>query len=265
MVSHKKALTLSLVIPAYNEEKNLKYCLDAIAKQKITPNEVIVVDNNSDDSTSEVAKSYSFVTLLHENEKGIVYARNKGFNRVSSDIIGRIDADTILPANWTEHVIKFFETNGLSEAWTGNSKYYNLPTPIFDFLQKPLIFSLNKIITGHYMLWGSNMAISKEVWDDIKEKTCLRTDIHEDLDLSLHLYRGGVDLVFDQKMSVGTALRLRATPRLKLWANLKRWPKTLQIHHVKGWFIAWAVVAPAYILSPIPNFMEKVKAARKAD
>src|SRR6185437_1716246 len=62
----EKPLTLSLVIPAYNEERYIKHCLDAIASQTVTPMEVFVVDNNSTDSTAAIAKNYEFVQVLSE-------------------------------------------------------------------------------------------------------------------------------------------------------------------------------------------------------
>ena len=54
------ALTLTIVIPAYNEAANLSSCLDTIASQSIMPGQVIVVDNNSTDQTAEIAERYSF-------------------------------------------------------------------------------------------------------------------------------------------------------------------------------------------------------------
>jgi len=56
---------ISIIIPAYNEERYLGRCLDAIAAQSVRPYEVIVVDNNSSDDTAKVAQRYPFVTLLH--------------------------------------------------------------------------------------------------------------------------------------------------------------------------------------------------------
>ena len=49
-------LTISVVIPAWNEEKYIEEALDLIAKQTIQPLEVIVVDNNSVDNTVAIAK-----------------------------------------------------------------------------------------------------------------------------------------------------------------------------------------------------------------
>lgn len=50
-------LTLTLVIPVFNEEHQIKGCLDAVASQTVMPDEVIVVDNNCTDRTIEIAQN----------------------------------------------------------------------------------------------------------------------------------------------------------------------------------------------------------------
>ena len=105
----KKALTLSLIIPAYNEEHHLKDCLDAIAAQTVMPSEVLVIDNNSTDKTVKIAEKYPFVKIIQEPNQGVIYARNTGFNAAKSDIIGRVDAENVVSKNWVEHVLNIFQ------------------------------------------------------------------------------------------------------------------------------------------------------------
>ena len=59
-MSAKNKLTLSIVIPVFNEQRYIKACLDSIAAQTVKPDEVIVVDNNSTDKTVQIAKKYKF-------------------------------------------------------------------------------------------------------------------------------------------------------------------------------------------------------------
>ena len=67
----KKALTLSIVIPVYNEQDQIKGCLDAIKNQTIAPQEVIVVDNNSNDNSIAIAKKYAFVRIITAKIKAL--------------------------------------------------------------------------------------------------------------------------------------------------------------------------------------------------
>src|SRR5688572_3020117 len=94
--------TVSIVIPAYNEENHLRLCLEAVARQTVKPLEVIVVDNNSTDATAAIARSFPFVTLLSEKRQGPQPARDRGYNAAHGEIIGRLDADSIVALDWVE-------------------------------------------------------------------------------------------------------------------------------------------------------------------
>ena len=95
--------TISLIIPAYNEEAYLGACLDAVmanVADKVL--EIIVVDNNSTDGTKAVIERYAAVTYAFEPEKGITRARQRGFLTARGDILAYVDADTHPPAGWIE-------------------------------------------------------------------------------------------------------------------------------------------------------------------
>ena len=258
----KKALplTLSLVIPAYNEEHHLKACLDAVAKQTILPDEVIVVDNNSTDRTAEIAKSYKFVKVIKANKQGVVFARDAGFNAAKSDIIGRIDADTILPSHWVDYVKKFYMLDNLNTAWTSGCYYYNVRLPyLFGWAQNLIVFRMDAALLGHNILWGSNMALPRQQWLAICAQVCHRTDIHEDIDLAIHLHRMGYKIKYEPHHKVGAKLRRVRSHRSDLWENLQWWPRSLRVHDVKGWWVSWLVgVGLVYVMSPVPVILEKI-------
>src|SRR5579872_3742862 len=119
----KKSLTISLVIPAFNEQRHLGACLEAALNQRLPFDEIIVVDNNSTDATIDVATRFPEVTLLREPRQGVVHARNTGFNAAHGEIIARIDADTLLPPDWSAAVQQVFENEAV-DAVTGVVQYY---------------------------------------------------------------------------------------------------------------------------------------------
>src|SRR3989344_9002089 len=98
---------LALIVIAYNEENYLGRCLEAVRKQVPQPDELIVVDNNSTDQTVAIAKSHGAM-VVREKKQGMIYARNLGFNVATADLLGRIDADTILLPGWIEEAKKCF-------------------------------------------------------------------------------------------------------------------------------------------------------------
>ena len=100
-------MRLAIIVIAYNEEHCLGRCLEAIRKQVPQPDELIVVDNNSTDQTVAIAKSHGAM-VVKEKKQGMIYARNLGFNVATADLLGRIDADTILLSGWIEEAKKCF-------------------------------------------------------------------------------------------------------------------------------------------------------------
>jgi glycosyltransferase involved in cell wall biosynthesis len=257
----QQPLTLSIIIPAYNEEHHLKNCLETISAQTEKPDEVIVVDNNSTDATADVARSFPFVTYINEPKHGIVYGRNAGFDRSKSDVIGRIDADTRLPGDWVAK-IKFFYSDPANwqSPWTSSAYFYNVRgRRFFGWAHHMLIFRFNRILTGSYVLWGSNMALPRPLWDSIKPKLCERLDIHEDIDLAVHLNRAGFRVIYQTTNKVGVELRRVRSDRHKLWANLQWWPRTLRVHGYKLWPFAWLIgAAMVYVLSGVPALLERL-------
>lgn len=93
------AIDLSIIIPAYNEAYRLPVALDALRHHvDPTTTEVIVVDDGSDDETSEVARrtgdwAKHLVVLRHDNNRGKGAAVRTGVAAARGDVIAFIDAD----------------------------------------------------------------------------------------------------------------------------------------------------------------------------
>lgn len=204
---NKQALTVSIIIPVYNEESHLKNCLDSIALQSIQPDEVIVIDNNSTDKSIEVAKSYPFVTVLKEPKQGVIFARNRGFSAAKSDIIGRIDAETVIPPTWVERVIEVFKDPDIA-ATTGPMFYYDMPFIEDNYLAEHIFKqALHKYDKRFPFLAGNNMAMRRRVWGNIRPKLCVEQSIHEDMDLAIHLKVDHYVVHYDPLLRAGSSSR----------------------------------------------------------
>src|SRR5690606_25259887 len=102
----QKSLTIGLVIPAYNESETIEACLTAALQQSHPFDEIIVVDNNSTDDTVERVRNFPGVRVITEQKQGVTYARDTGFDIITTDVIGRIDADSLLDPDWAEQVLR---------------------------------------------------------------------------------------------------------------------------------------------------------------
>lgn len=108
---------VSIIIPAFNEEKFLPRCLDSIGglawpKEQL---EVIVVDNGSTDSTCAIAESYGAV-LLRDPDKTVSGLRNLGAARAKGRILAFVDADCTVAGDWLTRSKAYFEDEALA-AW----------------------------------------------------------------------------------------------------------------------------------------------------
>ena len=78
--------TVSVIIPAYQASKTIGCALKSVATQTVLPNEVIVIDDGSDDDTFEAVKKMAGAMngigfkILHQEHKSAGTARNKGLN-----------------------------------------------------------------------------------------------------------------------------------------------------------------------------------------
>lgn len=88
---------ISIIIPIYNGEKYLKVCLDSILAQTYTHFELILVDDGSTDTSSQICDAYaesdSRVITYHISNGGVSHARNYGINVAKGDWITFIDCD----------------------------------------------------------------------------------------------------------------------------------------------------------------------------
>ncbi|MEN9614356.1 MAG: hypothetical protein RLZZ347_663 [Candidatus Parcubacteria bacterium] len=124
-------MKLSIVIPAYNEEKRIGACLTSIVRATESKHydiEIVVVDNASTDKTAEIARSFPQVKVVFESQKGIVWARKAGLSASTGELIANIDADTLMPVSWPDTVFARFTKDCALLALSGPYIYYDLST-----------------------------------------------------------------------------------------------------------------------------------------
>ena len=194
-------MKVSVIIPAYNEERLLPQCLESLMRQEVQADEIIVVDNNSRDRTAEIAQSFG-VKVIRETQQGRSYARNAGFNAAQHEILARCDADSMFPLNWIKQLKQSFQKEQIV-GLTGPVYFYDLnPKGKLQKIPKMLhtfsYFTSCKLALGHEGLFGSNMAIRKDAWMKIKDEVCHNDgNLHEDMDLAVHLNQHGT-IKFDR-------------------------------------------------------------------
>jgi cellulose synthase/poly-beta-1,6-N-acetylglucosamine synthase-like glycosyltransferase len=98
---------ISIIVPAYNAALQLPTCLTALQRQTQPPDEIIVVDDGSQDQTAQVALAYG-VQLLEQPHQGPAVARNLGIRQAHGDIALFTDADCEPVPTWVAEMMRPF-------------------------------------------------------------------------------------------------------------------------------------------------------------
>lgn len=165
---------ISVIVCTYNNVRLLSSSLDSLISQNINKKlyQVIIVDNNSKDTTQQLAKKHvqnnPNFSLINETKQGLSHARNKGWKNAQGKFVAFIDDDARASPNWCQKIIKAFENVIPKPIAVGGAIYplYERKPPkwfsdefeIRSWGEKP------HFLKGHTMKWGfsgSNMAFPK--------------------------------------------------------------------------------------------------------
>jgi len=104
---------ISIVIINYNGKDYLLDCIDSIFKTINCNYEVLLIDNNSSDNSSELCKEKYPEIRLFKNKKNLAMAaRNKGIDEAKGDFMVFLDADTVVEPNWLEIFLDSYKKHG---------------------------------------------------------------------------------------------------------------------------------------------------------
>ena len=95
---------ISVIIPAYNIEKEISRCLDSVLNQIYKNIEIIVVDDGSTDSSGKMCDDWASwddrIIVIHKKNGGLSDARNVGIDKARGKFITFIDSDDFIEKNY---------------------------------------------------------------------------------------------------------------------------------------------------------------------
>jgi cellulose synthase/poly-beta-1,6-N-acetylglucosamine synthase-like glycosyltransferase len=174
---------ISIIIPARNEEQNIKACLDSILTGSYSKDkyEIIVVDDHSTDETARIVQGVKDVQLVQmsdfvsDDNKVVAFkklALSKGIERSKGPLIVTTDADCIAPKNWLKNITAIYELEqpvmivAPVDFTTNGSLLENFQAIDFMSMQG-ITAAVHQKQMGN-MSNGANLAFSKAAYDKVE-------------------------------------------------------------------------------------------------
>lgn len=181
---------VSIVIPCFNNYDTIIDTFNSVLNQSFRNYEIIIINDGSDEETSQILRSlkYENLLLIEQKNSGVVNARNIGIKASRSEFVLTLDADDTLEPSFLDEAMKVMENDSLIGVVTSNYKIFdkngllgmvNLDgkTELIDFLEK------NRI--------PSNALYRKVCWEQVKGYDNLFDEGYEDWDFWLSVSANG--------------------------------------------------------------------------
>lgn len=212
----------SVIVPTYNEEERLERCLDSIRSQSFAPDEIIVADGGSTDSTLDVARGWADSVVV-EPKRTIAAGRQAGADAASGRWLVFADADTYYPQDWLLDLLRPFSRADV--ACTHGKVLLDGANRMEHFLADRVApkFFKTALELGYPTGAGSNLAMRADVFRRIGG---FNTDLvtAEDVDLQRRA------LPYGRNVYVQDAVAYNSPRRLRSWG----YPKFVGFH-VQNW------------------------------
>ena len=101
---------ISVIIPSFNAERYLRFAIESVLNQTVSPAEIIIVDDGSTDNSVSVSSSYAshLVRVIQRSHHGIAATRNVGIKHAKGDYLAFLDADDLWDQKKLERQIAVF-------------------------------------------------------------------------------------------------------------------------------------------------------------
>ncbi len=161
---------VSVIIPAYNARSTLRSCLDSVMKLDYPKEklDIILVNNNSTDSTEDIARSYPITVLREENVQSSYAARNRGIKEAKGELIAFTDADCVVTPSWVKYLVRDWRDKSIG-CFCGEIEAYQPTSIVEKFSARVGILRQEWALSNTYLPFAqtANSAFRKVVFDKI--------------------------------------------------------------------------------------------------
>ncbi len=191
---------VSIYIPCYNGTEYLKKCLDSVLKQAYPAQEIIVVDDGSEDEIADALAGYPVKLIRHSRNAGIAAARNSAISNAKEDFIASVDVDCLLDTDWLGQCMSNFMDPKIAAV---GGKLVEDRVDKTEYRWRAMHLKQHwgdQRIVNPLCLSGSNTVIRKSAFNEVglyNEKRFKKN--YEDVDMCLRLKKNGFNLIYEPK------------------------------------------------------------------
>lgn len=186
--------SISVIIPCYNDASLLRRCLESLARQTVSPHEVIVVDNGSTDDTAEVAAAAG-ARVISETRQGITWATRAGLDAATGDILARTDADVVAPTDYISRLhatwVAADRSPGRRVVGVTGVARFEITGRVGDVASALYLGAYRRSVgsaLGHHPMFGTNYSLRATWWRQVRDRVdSADTDSHEDMQISFEV------------------------------------------------------------------------------
>lgn len=165
----KSQTKISVIVPFYQNIRHIKNCINALLLQHypIEHFEVIMVDNNSSDGSTDIVRQFPQIKILSETKQGSYSARNRGLQVAKGEIIAFTDADCSPDSHWLSSIAIAMEPPDTTIVL--GKRLYNTDSWSLQLLGAYETEKIKQICSGNdrftYYGYTNNMAVRRTVYD----------------------------------------------------------------------------------------------------
>ena len=240
---------VSIIMPTYNNSAFIPAAIESVLNQTVTDWELEIIDDCSNDNTSEVLQTYLerypriHYTRLHKNA-GVAAARTEGVNKATGKYIAFLDSDDIWCPEKLEHQLRLQEASGADLIYTGARCMNHNGELLEKYFKVPAKVNYRSLLGGNDIICSS-VLVKCEV---IRQFPMKRSDLHEDYICWLSILKAGYTAVGINKPLLHYRLAKNSKSRKKLKSANKtylvykymkvplpvRW-KSFFLYAIHGW------------------------------
>ncbi|MFA4989829.1 MAG: glycosyltransferase [Candidatus Omnitrophota bacterium] len=193
---------VSLYIPCFNAEKTIRECLDGVMQQSYPIDEILIIDDGSQDKTVDIVSQYPVKIIRNGKNKGLAASRNTSFRQARNEFVAALDADCLAHSDWLKQLMDCFEDEDIAGAGgTLVEKYTDSAADRWRALHMSQEWG-KELIENPPFLYGSNTVFRKSILQSISMYNELFRNNYEDVNLSFALYAQGFRLIYNPKSVV---------------------------------------------------------------